>query len=179
MEPLNCVPDRLGMLEDVQLLLLGFGVQSSLVAGCGFPGGLLHVDPDFKRHALRIEPHSLRASSMHIGLLDGPKVQLLADMATMSPVCDPEAGHFDRVAALRPLGIQQVFDLTEPVTHSFIANGLTVHNCSEYMFLDDTACNLASLNVLNFFDAGNASPSTSKPSGTPSGCGPSCWKSAC
>ncbi|HEY8668100.1 MAG TPA: hypothetical protein VIL86_15740, partial [Tepidisphaeraceae bacterium] len=28
-----------------------------------------------------------------------------------------------------------------------------VHNCSEYMFLDDTACNLASLNVLTFFDA--------------------------
>src|SRR5678815_3875635 len=25
-------------------------------------------------------------------------------------------------------------------------------NCSEYMFLDDTACNLASLNVLTFFD---------------------------
>jgi len=27
-----------------------------------------------------------------------------------------------------------------------------VHNCSEYMFLDDTACNLASLNVLTFYD---------------------------
>jgi ribonucleoside-diphosphate reductase alpha chain len=60
---------------------------------------------------------------------------------------------------LRPLplphaaGPQQVFDLTEPATSSFIANGLTVHNCSEYMFLDDTACNLASLNVLTFFDA--------------------------
>ena len=53
----------------------------------------------------------------------------------------------------RPLGRQQVFDLTEPLTHSFIANGITVHNCSEYMFLDDTACNLASLNVLTFFDA--------------------------
>ena len=46
-----------------------------------------------------------------------------------------------------------MFDLTEPVTQSFIANGITVHNCSEYMFLDDTACNLASLNVLTFFDA--------------------------
>ena len=46
-----------------------------------------------------------------------------------------------------------MFDLTEPATSSFIAGGLTVHNCSEYMFLDDTACNLASLNVLKFFDA--------------------------
>ena len=31
-----------------------------------------------------------------------------------------------------------------------MANGLVVHNCSEYMFLDDTACNLASLNLLTF-----------------------------
>src|SRR5207244_3555022 len=38
-------------------------------------------------------------------------------------------------------------------TESFIAAGITVHNCSEYMFLDDTACNLASLNVLTFFDS--------------------------
>jgi len=28
--------------------------------------------------------------------------------------------------------------------------------CSEYMFLDDTACNLASLNLVKFFDAGKA-----------------------
>ena len=28
--------------------------------------------------------------------------------------------------------------------------------CSEYMFLDDTACNLASLNLLKFFDSENA-----------------------
>ena len=38
------------------------------------------------------------------------------------------------------------------MTSSFVANGITVHNCSEYMFLDDTACNLASLNVMRFFD---------------------------
>src|SRR5438093_8262471 len=62
-------------------------------------------------------------------------------------------GDWERFATLRPIGKRQVFDLTEPVTHSFIANGITVHNCSEYMFLDDTACNLASLNVLTFFDS--------------------------
>src|SRR5205085_11405241 len=61
-------------------------------------------------------------------------------------------GNWERVAELVLVGKRQVFDLTEPTTHSFIANGMTVHNCSEYMFLDDTACNLASLNVLNFFD---------------------------
>src|SRR5207249_2231491 len=40
--------------------------------------------------------------------------------------------------------------------HHFVANGLVVHNCSEYMFIDDTACNLASLNLLKFYDAATA-----------------------
>jgi ribonucleoside-diphosphate reductase alpha chain len=30
---------------------------------------------------------------------------------------------------------------------------MVVHNCSEYMFLDDTACNLASINLMRFYDA--------------------------
>src|SRR5439155_20154003 len=63
------------------------------------------------------------------------------------------SGNWERFSSLTPIGKRQVFDLTEPVTKSFIANGMTVHNCSEYMFVDDTACNLASLNVLTFFDA--------------------------
>src|SRR4030095_15539595 len=90
----------------------------------------------------------------HIALLPGRKLEHLA-VAVSQAIAKPAggAGNYDRVATLSPLGRQQVFDLTEPVTSSFVANGITVHNCSEYMFLDDTACNLASLNVLTFFDA--------------------------
>ena len=40
--------------------------------------------------------------------------------------------------------------MTERATSHFVANGLVVHNCSEYMFLNDTACNLASLNLMKF-----------------------------
>ena len=50
--------------------------------------------------------------------------------------------------------------------------------CSEYMFLDNTACNLASINLMKFFNERRAS-STSSVSSTPAACGPSCWKSAC
>ncbi len=45
-----------------------------------------------------------------------------------------------------------VYDCTIPSASVFDANGLYVHNCSEYMFLDDTACNLASLNLVTFLD---------------------------
>ena len=56
-------------------------------------------------------------------------------------------------------GTERVFDCTVPAKSAFDANGLYVHNCSEYMFLDDTACNLASLNLVKFLDdAGHFEP---------------------
>ena len=182
------------LLEDVQLILLGFGIKSSI-----FHSGLstldsallnstLSGDPperrnlnsgdaasserdggavdaaartaDIQRHGLRIDSGSLRLFGKHIGLLTGQKLEQLAHLISLtistqdSALSTPHSsGNWDRFATLTPRGKAQVFDLTEPVTSSFVANGLTVHNCSEYMFLDDTACNLASLNVLTFFDA--------------------------
>ena len=56
----------------------------------------------------------------------------------------------DEVASIEPAGEAPVFDLTEEVTQHFVASGVVVHNCSEYMFLDDTACNLASINLVKF-----------------------------
>ncbi|RMF57444.1 MAG: intein-containing adenosylcobalamin-dependent ribonucleoside-diphosphate reductase, partial [Bacteroidetes bacterium] len=56
----------------------------------------------------------------------------------------------DRVASLELLGEEPVYDLTEPVTDHFVAGGIAVHNCSEFMHPDNTACNLASLNLRKF-----------------------------
>jgi ribonucleotide reductase alpha subunit len=56
-------------------------------------------------------------------------------------------------------GVDRVYDCRVPSKSAFDANGLYVHNCSEYMFLDDTACNLASLNLVKFLDdAGHFDP---------------------
>jgi ribonucleoside-diphosphate reductase alpha chain len=51
-------------------------------------------------------------------------------------------------------GVQ--YDSTVNEWHTCPADGrINASNpCSEYMFLDDTACNLASLNLLTFYDAG-------------------------
>ena len=58
----------------------------------------------------------------------------------------------DAFESLELLGEEPVYDLTEEATAHFVANGLLVHNCSEYMFLDNTACNLASINLVKFYD---------------------------
>src|SRR5262249_46565615 len=47
-------------------------------------------------------------------------------------------------------GQEIVYNLSEPLHHSYIVDGVVVANCSEYMSIDDSACNLASLNLMKF-----------------------------
>ncbi len=49
--------------------------------------------------------------------------------------------------------------------------------CSEYMFLDDTACNLASLNLLQFYDRAAEALRHRGLRARRAGCGPSCSRS--
>jgi ribonucleoside-diphosphate reductase alpha chain len=149
------------LLKQVQLLLLGFGIKSKLYTNRRVAGGTKALMPDGKggmreypvqqMHSLRISRSSRKVFEREVGFLSASaKASQLAELnRKVSAYADRLE---DRVAALEPLGVQPVYDLTEPETHHFVANGLVVHNCSEYMFIDDTACNLASLNLLRFYD---------------------------
>ena len=149
------------LLKQVQLLLLSFGIKSKLYSGrrCGVTEAVL---PDGKggarsypvreMYSLRVSRSSRRVFQREIGFdANSPKHTALAKLnAEVETYRDDMS---DAVTSIEPDGIEDVFDLTEPDTQHFIANGLVVHNCSEYMFLDDTACNLASINLMKFFDA--------------------------
>jgi ribonucleotide reductase alpha subunit len=56
------------------------------------------------------------------------------------------------LSALVTCAPEPVYDCTVPGVSAFDANGIYVHNCSEYVFIDDTACNLASLNLVTFLN---------------------------
>ncbi len=49
-------------------------------------------------------------------------------------------------------GVELTYNLCEPRNHSYVVNGTIVRNCSEYMSLDNSACNLASINLLKYLD---------------------------
>jgi len=130
---LELTGNSLGLLRDVQLILLGFGIQSSIfglgdggamargmVAGaCGAgDSSALSV-----RHGLRIEPGSLRLFAEHIALLPGKKLGQLASAAGVMPARRQLDGNYDRIASLAPAGRRQVFDLTEPLTSSSSPTG--------------------------------------------------------
>ncbi len=138
--------ESLALLERVQLLLLSFGVKSRVAAGRA-------------RHTLRIARTSRIAFEQRIGFLAGcAKAEELralnTGVATAVETTTPLFGGAltDEFFSLARAGEEPVYDLTEPLTEHFVASGILVHNCSEYLFLDNSACNLASLNLMKFFD---------------------------
>lgn len=145
------------LLKQVQLLLLGFGIKSKLYENRRLTDRALLPDGRGGIKEYRVQPlYSLRISrssrvrfEREIGFLpESPKAAALRALnATVSAYEDPLV---DQVVSLELLGEEPVYDLTEPVTDHFVANGIAVHNCSEYMFLDNSACNLASLNLRKF-----------------------------
>ncbi len=151
------------LLKGVQILLLGFGIKSKLYSNRR-AGKLTSMLPDGKggvkqynvkeMHSLRVSRSSREQFEKLIGFMEGSeKSRQLSEMNSLVTTYADKP--FDRVESLEYLGDEKVYDLTEPFTNSFIANGISVHNCSEYMFLDDTACNLASINIMKFVDSNN------------------------
>ena len=150
----------LEMLNGVQVLLSGFGIKSKLYKNrrAGKTKSLL---PDgkggLKEYEVR-EMHSLRVSRSSrvvfeklIGfMIESPKALALKKLNER--VSTYNDAPYEYVKSLEYIGEEKVYDLTEPLTNSFIANGITVHNCSEFVFLDNTSCNLASLNLMKFFN---------------------------
>jgi ribonucleoside-diphosphate reductase alpha chain len=146
----------LTLLRQVQQLLLQFGIKGKIYENrrggrttAELPdgkGGVATYDVQ-EMHALRISRNSRLLFERWIGFLPkSGKAQKLRDLnAAVAAYNDSLTDAFE---SLTPFGEEDVFDLTEPRTHHFVAGGLLVHNCSEYMFLDDSACNLASLNLL-------------------------------
>ena len=54
------------------------------------------------------------------------------------------------VESVKPDGVDLVYDFEEPKTHWGIINGFIAHNCGEFSWLENSACNLSSINLDKF-----------------------------
>lgn len=56
------------------------------------------------------------------------------------------------VKLIKNIGIQKIYDFTEPETHWGIVEGFIVHNCSEFCSIPYNSCNLGSINLSKFIN---------------------------
>jgi len=142
------------LLKQVQLLLLNFGIKSRIYdrsrpARKMFP----YVDKKGKKRIYDVEGvcYELNISRGNITkFLDKigfickkheNKVNLLKKRSFYKDVFE------DEISSVQPNGMEAVYDLTEPQTHSFICNGIVVSNCGEQPLLPYESCNLGSINL--------------------------------
>jgi len=152
------------LLEKVQLLLLNFGIKSKLYRNRR--KSLTSILPNAKRepqiypvqqmHGLRITKINRQLFEREIGFAEGtPKAQKLHTINLTTEAYSDRLD--DEFLSLVKDTVEPVYDLTEPLTSHFVASGMLVHNCSEYMHLDNSACNLASINLLKFLNTTDSS----------------------
>jgi len=153
----------LTLLQQVQIMLLSFGIKSKLYRnrrGKQFvnelPNGKggTQLYPVKDMYSLRISRSSRVLFEREIGFHpDSSKATKLPSLnEEIECYQDKLTTRFERLEAVHET---LVYDLTEPATSHFVANGFVVHNCSEYHSNDDTSCNLASLNLAAFLKPDN------------------------
>ncbi|MBZ0276400.1 MAG: ribonucleoside-diphosphate reductase [Anaerolineae bacterium] len=151
----------LELLEGVQRLLLNFGIASRIYRNRREAGYREMPDSDRElksywcaaQHELVVTKHNLTVFANEIGFLVEYKQDKLTDYITRDKR-GPYAEHFiATVESITAQGSEYVFDLTEPLTHSFVGNGFVVHNCGEQGLPAFGVCNLGAINLARFYDA--------------------------
>ncbi|MBV9941801.1 MAG: hypothetical protein JO262_06700 [Solirubrobacterales bacterium] len=145
------------LTRDVQRLLSGFGIRGRVyrVSEAESPSfSYTRVDGTSvecvsrEGFDLRITGSDLERFADAIGFSTPRKNAALASIVS-------QTGRYQTQPTTRLIrreddGQEHVYNLTEPLHHSYIVDGFVVANCSEYMHVDDSACNLASLNLMKF-----------------------------
>lgn len=148
------------LLKEVQILLLSFGITSAIYGGSNRDNRFTYTKKDGTlvtyesklSFDLRITCENIKKFNDKVGFLLSAKQEKLAALLRNHEFYQTD--ETVRVKDYQYIGKELTYSLTEPQNHSFVANGFVVANCSEYMHIDNSACNLASLNLLKFLKEG-------------------------
>ncbi len=147
------------LLKDVQQLLLSFGIVSKIYKTRKPRKAFSYIKKtgELKEYYgkqlydLRITAKSLVKFKEKIGFMLTDKQEKLSRIVQKQEFynVDESISLISREYA----GQELTYNLTESINHSYLANGIIVANCSEYMSIDNSSCNLASLNLLKFLQS--------------------------
>ncbi len=145
------------LLKDVQRLLSAFGIRGRTYRVTEVEASTFsytRADGSVAEYVsregfdLRITGTDLERFAEEIGFSAPRKQAALESLLTETGRYATKGG--TALVAAEADGQEEVYNLTEPLHHSYIVDGFVVANCSEYMHVDDSACNLASLNLMKF-----------------------------
>ncbi|HTT87108.1 MAG TPA: LAGLIDADG family homing endonuclease, partial [Acidimicrobiales bacterium] len=146
------------LLRGVQKLLTTFGVLSRIYrtrgssdsgsSTCTAEDGSVRRYGHGAMYDLRITSGSIMAFAEYVGFSLSRKQALLAELVREGGFSDVR--RTTRLVERSDDGIELTYNLSEPRNHSYVVDGIVVRNCSEYMHLDNSACNLASINLLEY-----------------------------
>ncbi|MEW6153003.1 MAG: LAGLIDADG family homing endonuclease [Actinomycetota bacterium] len=137
--------------EVVLAFLTGLFESTGQAGGAGERASMTSTSAELLRGAQRLLSTLGLASSVQGGELTVAATGRLDDLAARAGAAGAAPGE-TRLVSRDDDGVELTYNLSEPRNHSYVVGGFVVRNCSEYMHLDNSACNLASLNLLKFLD---------------------------
>jgi ribonucleoside-diphosphate reductase alpha chain len=178
------------LLRDVQQLLTNFGIASRLrhrrpAGRKAMPngrGGSSEYTYAAQYELLLDKANRDRFASV-IGFLTSAKQQLLEGFIAGKARRSNHEDFLTAVADIQLDGVEPVYDTTEPVTHSIIANGLVAHQCGEIPLFPGEPCDLGAINLAAYVASRGwawkaSTPKRSATTSTPrSASSTTCWRS--
>lgn len=153
----NCASTSIELLRDIQLLLGMLGIQSWIkqmkkAGETTFSDGRTYqTRPTYR---LSIDTAHIDRFKDQIGFSVEYKNQRLEELfrhrksvkQRRKPVCI--------VSVTEQEHTEPTYNLTEPINNLVFANGVLIAQCSEFSAVDNSSCNLASLNLVKYHTGG-------------------------